>query len=111
MKTLLTGAGGLVGSTINAEVRVIGRKPPYKGYKESNRRWCDLTNFRETQNLFRETEPTHVIHCAGKVGGLGANLAHMGEFFYDNMLINLNVLESARTVSYTHLTLPTNREV
>ena len=101
MKTLLTGAGGLVGSTINAEVRVIGRKPPYKGYKESNRRWCDLTNFRETQNLFRETEPTHVIHCAGKVGGLGANLAHMGEFFYDNMLINLNVLESARRAKVT----------
>ena len=84
MKTLLTGAGGLVGSTIEADVRVEGKST------------CDLTNFGDTLLLFKHFQPTHVIHCAAKVGGLGANLSHMGEFFYDNMLINLNVLEAAR---------------
>ena len=79
----------------------MGRKAPFTEYKENSRRWCDLTNFRETHNLFQQTNPTHIIHCAGKVGGLGANLAHMGEFFYDNLLINLNVLEAARRANVT----------
>jgi len=98
MKTLLTGAGGLVGSTIVADMRVMGRKPPYKDYKENTKRWCDLTSYRETHNLFQETKPTRVIHCAGRVGGLGANSSYLGEFFYENMMINLNVLEAARRV-------------
>ena len=89
MKTLLTGAGGLVGSTINADVNVKGKSD------------LDLTNFQDTLNLFQETKPTHVIHTAAKVGGLGANLSQMGEFFYDNMLINLNVLEAARRANVT----------
>ena len=101
MRTLLTGAGGLVGSTIPADIQVMGRKPPFPEYKERNRRWCDLTNFRATHDLFQETLPTHVIHTAAKVGGLGANLSQMGEFFYDNMLINLNVLEAARRAEVT----------
>ena len=96
MKTLLTGANGLVGSTMGADVRVCGRKPPLPDYREHNRRWVDLRSFRETMSLFKETKPTHVVHTAARVGGLGANMNYMGEFFYDNMLINLNVLESAR---------------
>lgn len=96
MKTLLTGAGGLVGSTIPADVRVLGKNPPFPGYKERTKRWCDLSNFRETYDLFQETAPTRVIHCAGRVGGLKANSEHLGEFFYENMMINLNVLEAAR---------------
>ena len=91
MKTLLTGANGLVGSTIEADIRVTGKDQ------------IDLTNFADTEDLFQQTRPTHVIHCAGRVGGLGANLAHMGEFFYDNMLINLNVLEAARRAITRHI--------
>jgi GDP-L-fucose synthase len=37
-----------------------------------------------------------VIHTAGKVGGLGGNMNHKGEFFYDNIMINTNIIESAR---------------
>jgi nucleoside-diphosphate-sugar epimerase len=55
MKILLTGANGLVGSTINADVNVKGKSD------------LDLTNFQDTLNLFQETKPTHVIHTAAKV--------------------------------------------
>jgi nucleoside-diphosphate-sugar epimerase len=34
-----------------------------------------------------------VIHCAGKVGGVGGNMNHKGEFFYDNIMMNTNVIE------------------
>ena len=73
---------------MTAEVRFCGRKPPLPNYKEQGRRWVDLRSFPETLNAFIETKPTHVIHTAARVGGLGANMNYMGEFFYDNMLIN-----------------------
>jgi len=81
-KLLITGGHGLVGSSITADVK-IGRE-------------FDLTNFDETQRMFESHKPTHVIHCAGKVGGVGGNMNHKGEYFYDNIMINTNVIESAR---------------
>ena len=84
MKSLLTGAKGLVGSTIDAEIRLDGRSQ------------LDLRDWAKTHKFFYANKPTHVIHCAGKVGGVWANMNHLGEFFYDSMAINLNVLEAAR---------------
>jgi GDP-L-fucose synthase len=42
--------------------------------------------------------PTHIIHAAGYVGGLGANMNNLGDFFYKNILINTNLIHE----SYTH---------
>ena len=81
-KLLVTGGQGLEGSSINAEYK-IGRE-------------FDLIDFEETQKMFKKYKPTQVIHCAGKVGGIGGNMNHKGEFFYDNIMINTNVIESAR---------------
>jgi GDP-L-fucose synthase len=81
-KILVTGGNGLVGSAINADVK-IGRE-------------FDLTIQTETDKAFELHKPSHVIHCAGKVGGLGSNMNHKGEFFYDNIMINTNVIESCR---------------
>ena len=81
-KLLVTGGKGLVGSSINADYN-IGRE-------------FDLTDFQETQKMFEKYKPTQVIHCAGKVGGLGGNMNHKGEYFFDNITINTNVIEAAR---------------
>jgi GDP-L-fucose synthase len=81
---LLTGAKGLVGVTIDADIRIDSREQ------------VDLRDWNATLDFFKDVKPTKVIHCAAKVGGLGANMNYMGEFFYDNMMINLNVLEAAR---------------
>jgi len=81
-KLLVTGGNGLVGSSIISDVK-IGKE-------------YDLRNFDETNKMFEFHKPTHVIHCAGKVGGLGANMNNKGQFFYDNIMINTNVIESAR---------------
>lgn len=84
MKTLLTGASGLVGSTIAADVRISGRDQ------------VDLREWYETRNFFIQHRPEAVIHTAGKVGGLGANMNYMADFFRDNVLINTNVLDAAK---------------
>jgi GDP-L-fucose synthase len=81
-KLLVTGGNGLVGSSITSDVK-IGKE-------------YDLRNIEETNKMFEHHKPTHVIHCAGKVGGLSANMNYKGEFFYDNIMINTNVIESAR---------------
>jgi len=81
-KLLVTGGNGLVGSSIISDVK-IGKE-------------YDLRNIDETNKMFEYHKPTHVIHCAGKVGGLSANMNYKGEFFYDNIMINTNVIEYAR---------------
>lgn len=88
-KLLVTGGNGLVGSAINADVK-IGRE-------------FDLVNSTQTANAFEIHKPTHVIHCAGKVGGLGGNMNYKGEYFYDNLMINTNVIEEARKAGVTNL--------
>lgn len=82
-KLLVTGGNGLVGSSIKADYN-IGREE------------FDLINFEQTQKMFEKYKPTDVIHCAGKVGGLGGNINYKGQYFYDNIMINTNVIESAR---------------
>jgi GDP-L-fucose synthase len=81
-KLLVTGGNGLVGSSIISDVK-IGKQ-------------YDLRNIEETNKMFDYYKPTHVIHCAGKVGGVSANMDYKGEFFYDNIMINTNVIESCR---------------
>jgi GDP-L-fucose synthase len=88
-KLLVTGGKGLVGSAIDADIK-LGRE-------------FDLTSPGETLKAFRGHKPTHVIHCAGKVGGLGGNMKYKGEYLYDNVMINTNVIESARLAGVTNL--------
>jgi GDP-L-fucose synthase len=81
-KLLVTGGNGLVGSEINCDIKV-GRE-------------FDLRNSLESDKLIETYKPTHLIHCAGKVAGLGGNMNYMGEYFYDNLMINTNIIESCR---------------
>ena len=83
-KILITGGHGLVGSEFNGDHYY---KPTSKDF--------DLRKSEDTNRLMLKRFDG-VIHCAGKVGGVGGNMNHKGEFFYDNIMINTNVIESAR---------------
>ena len=87
-KLLVTGADGLVGSSLR---RI---NPPNTVFV--TRKDCDLTNFEATKKMFGDIAPTHVVHLAAQVGGIGGNMLHSGEFFRNNIMINTNVLEAAR---------------
>jgi GDP-L-fucose synthase len=84
-KILVTGGYGLVGSEF---------KDPYFIPLSSSE--ADLRIRKEVDKIFETIEFNGVIHCAGKVGGLGGNMNNKGQFFYDNIMINTNVIESAR---------------
>lgn len=90
MKTdlLVTGAAGLVGHALRqrnlAEAEFVTREH------------ADLTEFGSTCTMFSLLKPRRVIHLAAVVGGLGGNMIHSGEYFRNNIMMNLNVLEAAR---------------
>jgi|TARA_Y100000310_G_scaffold63930_1_gene59396 GDP-L-fucose synthase len=88
--TLITGGTGLVGSAISGGIKLSSKDG-------------DLRRWNETLGIFKEHKPDKVIHCAGKVGGLGGNMNHKGVFFYDNIMINTNVIEAARVVGVKKL--------
>ncbi|WP_347988036.1 GDP-L-fucose synthase [Methylomonas sp. AM2-LC] len=87
-KTIVTGANGLVGYAL----RQLNQ--PNTTYL--SRETLNLTDFVATQAHFKALAPENVIHLAAQVGGIGGNLIHSGEYFRNNILINTNVLESAR---------------
>lgn len=90
-KILVTGGHGLVGSEFIGDQYF---KPTSKEY--------DLRNSQEVNRLMLKNFDC-VIHTAGKVGGLGGNMNHKGEFFYDNIMINTNVIESSRLTKVKNL--------
>lgn len=83
-KILVTGGNGLIGSQIKGDIKISSKD-------------CDLRNTLEVENLFRQYEKIeNVIHTAAKVGGLGSNISYKGEFFYDNIMMNTNIIEVSR---------------
>ena len=82
-KTLVTGAHGLVGSTISSDFC------PTSGE-------LDLMKFDDIVEYLNFNKIDSIIHCAAKVGGIGANVNKAGEFFYGNIMMNTNLLEAAR---------------
>ena len=82
-RTLVTGASGLVGSTIETKF----------GPRSSE---LNLMHFDDVCDYIKTNDIDSIIHCAAKVGGIKANTEHLGEFFYENTMMNTNVLEAAR---------------
>jgi GDP-L-fucose synthase len=48
------------------------------------------------RRLYRDTKPEITVHLAAKVGGIGANRANPGKFFYDNLIMGVQMMEVAR---------------
>ena len=89
-KVLVTGGYGMVGSAMESQIKL-------------SRETCDLINPKQTHKLFQLIKPDGVIHCAGKVGGIGGNSNYKGEYFYDNLMINTNVIEASRKAGVKNL--------
>lgn len=80
---LVTGGSGMVGRQVSGDVHL--------SFKD-----CDLTNFSQVRDVFRELRPTEIVHLAAKVGGVQGNINYPGQFYEQNMMMNTNVLCAAR---------------
>ena len=91
MKTLVTGGGGFVGSHLVERLEAEGHEVVV-----TRRRDIDLTVMTDVERLFAETQPELVFHLAAEVGGIGANRANPGRYWYANLMMGAHVLEQSR---------------
>jgi GDP-L-fucose synthase len=100
VRVLITGGGGFLGSHLVERVRGEGLEPFVV-----RRRDYDLTKAGDVERLFEEAKPELVIHLAAEVGGIGANRANPGRYWYANLMMGAHVLEQSRAADVRKLVL------
>lgn len=98
-KIYVAGHRGLVGSAI---VRAL-TKQGFKNLALKTREELDLLDQKAVAKFFDTEKPEYVFLAAAKVGGIMANSTYPGEFIYENLTLQANVLEQARKNSVTKL--------
>jgi len=89
---LVTGGAGFLGSRVVQKLRDRGATDIFVPRSSQ----YDLRDGRAIQACLNEARPQVVIHLAAVVGGIGANAANPGRFFYDNAIMGIQLIEEAR---------------
>ncbi len=90
-KIYVAGHRGMVGSAIVRELEKQG----YNNLVLRTHSELDLTRQELVEKFFEEEKPEYVFHPAGKVGGIIANQNSIADFMYENMMMEMNVINAA----------------
>ena len=90
-KILITGANGFVGRALVRILKEMGATNLLTPSSEE----LNLINQNETEDYFLLNKPEIVFHLAGKVGGVAINKAKPAEFFFENIMMGVNVVHSS----------------
>jgi GDP-L-fucose synthase len=91
-RVMVTGGAGFLGSCVVEQLRSRGAKDIFVPAIEQ----YDLVSLDAVKRAYRDGRPDVVIHLAAKVGGIGANRANPGSFFYDNLMMGAQLMEAGR---------------
>lgn len=92
MKVVITGSNGMLASSIREQWAASRPDDELVGITRAD---VDLRDRPGTSALLTELQPDIILHCAAKVGGIAANVAHPTEFLLDNLLLDSAVIGSA----------------
>lgn len=92
MRVIVTGGAGFLGAYVVEKLRQRG----CQHIAIPRRATCDLRREADIVRLLEETRADVIIHLAAIVGGIGANRERPGEFFYDNLIMGVQLMEQAR---------------
>ncbi len=91
-RIVVTGGAGFLGRVIVNKLKERGCRYVFVPLIEE----YDLRDRVTIEKLYKETKPDIVIHLAAVVGGIGANRANPGRFFFDNAIMGIQLIEYAR---------------
>ena len=91
-RIVVTGGAGFLGNNVVKKLEERGCKgifvPRSKDY--------NLVEMESVKRLYRDAKPDIVIHLAARVGGIGANMNNPGSFFYENLMMGVQLIEQGR---------------
>jgi len=91
-RVVVTGGTGFLGRVVVAKLKSLGcRRVLAAGSKD-----YDLRKLSAVRRLLKDGNPDMIIHLAAVVGGIGANRLNPGKFFYDNLMMGVQLMEEAR---------------
>jgi GDP-L-fucose synthase len=88
----VTGGGGFLGRAVVAALRARGCSEIFVVRKRD----YDLVKGADVERLYRDARPQVVVHLAAVVGGIGANRENPGLYFYENLMMGVQLIEGAR---------------
>ena len=97
---VVTGGAGFLGSHVVRRLTDAGARVLVPRHATD-----DLTKHGVTEAYFAKHKPSHVIHLAARVGGIGYNQAEPAPLFLDNLQMGLNVIEAARATGVEKTTV------
>lgn len=91
-RIVVTGGHGFLGTQVMRQLEAAGCRQLFAPRHQE----FDLTRVEDIRRLFREAQPQVLIHLAARVGGIGANRKQPGGFFYQNLMMGVQLMEEAR---------------
>ncbi len=90
-RVMVTGGGGFLGRVVTRKLQERGAKDIFIPRIEE----YDLVDPAAIDRLLTDSDPDVIIHLAAHVGGIGANREHPAEFFYDNLMMGVQLMHKA----------------